>query len=190
MANFSVTDDSGFLALVDPDQYESFVSAEWTFPLLEAHFRAQMAQRRLLIWRTCMANIWEVEVVVENTEIHGMREVVGPIRATRGRLLLTSLDSLSMAAQFPDVTLPESHEVGQLLAVPVSTYSCRIVQRYDTRQEAELPDDYIGPDFFIEIAAAGNEPAPVWTEIPWLESYWLEDAGADKPHTGCDNETT
>jgi hypothetical protein len=45
-----VTDDSGFLALVDPDAYESFVAEDWSLEQLIEHFKGEMAQGRLLIW--------------------------------------------------------------------------------------------------------------------------------------------
>jgi len=47
-----VTDDSGFLALVVPATYETFVDSDWTLEQLLTHFKAQMDLRSLLIWGT------------------------------------------------------------------------------------------------------------------------------------------
>jgi hypothetical protein len=47
---FEVTDDSGFLALVDHHAYQSFVDADWAYDSLFAHFRTAMAERQLLLW--------------------------------------------------------------------------------------------------------------------------------------------
>lgn len=35
-----VSDDSGLLALIDPDAYEGFVGEDWTLDRLTAHFRS------------------------------------------------------------------------------------------------------------------------------------------------------
>ena len=56
---------------------------------------------------------------------------MGSIGASRSRLLLTNYESLTMAAQFPDITLPEAHERGQVLSVSPGLYDCRIVQLSD-----------------------------------------------------------
>jgi hypothetical protein len=53
-----IVDDSAFLALVDPGAYRGFVHADWTLELLLAHFAAEMAERRLLIWGTGNENTW------------------------------------------------------------------------------------------------------------------------------------
>jgi hypothetical protein len=40
---FEVTDDSGFLALVDPQAYEGFVDEDWELEELIDRFRREMA---------------------------------------------------------------------------------------------------------------------------------------------------
>jgi len=47
---FQVTDDSGFLAIIDPDAYRGFVHADWTWGTIHEHFRREMRDRHLLIW--------------------------------------------------------------------------------------------------------------------------------------------
>ena len=47
---FEVTDDSGFLAIIDPDAYRGFVHADWTWDTIQEHFRREMRDRHLLIW--------------------------------------------------------------------------------------------------------------------------------------------
>ncbi len=125
---FEVTDDSGFLAIIDPDAYRGFVHADWTWDTIQEHFRREMRDRHLLIWATGMEHLWSIDVSFQPTRASGFREVVGSIDASRGRLLLTNYESLTMAAQFPDVTLPEAHERGQVLSVSPGLYNCRIVQ--------------------------------------------------------------
>jgi hypothetical protein len=60
---FEVPDDSGFIALVDPDVYQGFVDPDWTYDSLFAHFRdAMMQQQSLLLWGTGREDLWTVEV--------------------------------------------------------------------------------------------------------------------------------
>ena len=127
---FKVTDDSGFLAIIDPDAYRGFVHADWTWDTIQEHFRREMRDRHLLIWGTGMEHCWSIDVSFQPTRASGFREVVGSIDASRGRLLLTNYESLTMAAQFRDVTLPGHTSEGRsCLCHPVSTtaalFSCQ-----------------------------------------------------------------
>ena len=105
-----VTDDSGFLALVDPDAYSGFVAEDWALDDIRARFRREMAARHLLIWGTGQEGSWTVDVSLSGPAGAGIREVTGSIVATNGRLLVTNYESLTMVAQFNDVALPEQHE--------------------------------------------------------------------------------
>ena len=85
--------------------------------------------------------------------------------ATKGRLLVTNYESLTMAAQFKDVTLPEPHQSDLLIEVPAGSYRCRVVQYALT---AENWREGCGPEFSLEL-----EPAvvlnPPWATIPWAD---------------------
>ena len=78
-AMLEVTDDSGFLALIDPDRYFGFVHGDWKLGQLMAHFKAEMSQRHLLVWGTGGEGFWRVEVSTSHTAAEAFREVVGPI---------------------------------------------------------------------------------------------------------------
>lgn len=161
-----VTDDSGFLALVVPTAYETFVASNWTFEQIMAHFQGQMARRSLLIWGTGLEGFWKVDVVLKKAEVKGFREVSGPLQVTGGSLLLTNYESLTMAAQFKDVTLPEKHQEDLLLSLPDGDYTCRIFQMFDPDEEESVGDDK--PDFVIEIQEATGKTG-VWESVPWFE---------------------
>jgi len=158
-----VTDDSGFLAIIDPDAYEGFVDEDWELDDLIAHFVSQMAQQRLLIWGTGRADIWSC-VLRARAECTGFRQIEGSIASTQGRLHLTNYESLTMAAQFRQVTLPQKHELDQLVSIPPGEYTCRVTQLLDPDDdEAEHEDG----DFIIELSTPGS--SQTWTEIPWWE---------------------
>lgn len=163
---YEVTDDRGYLAVVDPDAYETFVSHDWDDDQIRAHFLEQMRRERILVWCSGMEETWDVEVTHGRTNRRGFREAEGPIRCTRGRLLFTSFDSLSMAAQFADVTLPEAHERDQVLELPIGEYRCRVVQTHDPGLWVADRKASGEPDFVLELTH-GAEQLPIWAAIPW-----------------------
>jgi hypothetical protein len=161
-----VTDDSGFLALVVPAAYETFVASDWTLDQVLAHFKTQMGRRTLLIWGTGLEGFWKVDVTLKKTTVKGFREVSGRLRVAGGSLLLTNYESLTMAAQFKDVTLPEKHQEDLLVSLPDGDYTCRIIQMFDPEHEETAGDD--NPDFILELQRATANIA-AWETIPWFE---------------------
>lgn len=161
-----VTDDSGFLALVVPPTYESFVSNDWMFDQLLAHFKAQMARRSLLIWTTGSQRNWKVDIVLQPSKVEGFREVTGPILVTGGSVLLTNYESLTMAAQYDDVTLPEKHQTHLLIPVPDGSYTCRIIQMRNPDDDDASGTD--SADFMIELHKSVT-PCERWETIPWFD---------------------
>jgi hypothetical protein len=166
MAMFEVTDDSGFLALVVPAAYETFVDSDWTFDQIMAHFKAQMGRRSCLIWGTGSEGFWNVDVVLKKTKLKGLKEITGPLQVVGESLLLTNYESLTMAAQFKDVTLPEKHQEDLLVSLPDGDYTCRIIQMFDPELEDTAGEDK--PDFVIEVVKATERAVP-WESIPWFK---------------------
>jgi hypothetical protein len=160
-----VPDDSGFLALVIPAAYESFVDSNWTLEQLLAHFKAQMARRSLLIWGTGLEGFWKVDVALKPVKAKGFREVKGMLDVVGGSLLLTNYESLSMAAQASDVTLPEEHQTDLVVSLPDGHYALRIIQMFDPEQDEFAGDDRA--DFVIEVLKSMESIAP-WDTIPWF----------------------
>jgi hypothetical protein len=157
-----VSDDSGFLALVDPAAYEGFVGEDWTLEDLVRRFEREMQQRRLLLWGTGAENDWEVQVRQGALGPPGFRSVVGPLVVTEGRILVTSYDSLTMAAQFADVHLPEAHEVQQELQVESGAYDCAIVQTGE-------PHGNLEDVAFTVVLNRTDSPVESWKQIPWKD---------------------
>lgn len=157
--HFDIADDSGFLALIDPDAYRTFVAEDWTYAQIMQHFSQQMQERHALIWRTECENMWRVSVQFHLAAGASAPEFVGPIEATHGRLLLTSYESLTMSAQFADVTLPEPHQQDQFVMVPPGMYRCRIV-----RTSVAAEDEATQPHWVIELLPGGHD-LPAWQEV-------------------------
>ena len=161
-----VPDDSGFLALLVPTAYQSFVAENWDFELLRSHFLKQMALGTMLIWGTGLEGFWRVDVRVGTVDVQGFREVSGPLLVVGGSVLLTSYDSLTMAAQYSDVSLPQSHERDQLFELPDGYYTCRVVQMFDPDTSDDSGSDD-SADFVISLSPQ-SEPISPWSQIPWF----------------------
>lgn len=126
---YEVTDDSGFLALVDPDAYESFVASDWTMDQLDRHFQRERERGRLVLWRTGREDTWRVDVRFGRSADAGAPTFTERVRASAERLLLTNYESLTMAAQLDDVSLPEDHQRDLLIPVRPGLYDCRVFRR-------------------------------------------------------------
>lgn len=63
MKRFEITDDSGFLAVVNADRYKTFVTEDWELKELMDHFIAEMNNDNLVIWGTGLENYWKVDFV-------------------------------------------------------------------------------------------------------------------------------
>jgi len=49
--SFTITEDSGFLAIVNADKFNSFVSEEWELSQLLNRFVDEMNNNHLIIWQ-------------------------------------------------------------------------------------------------------------------------------------------
>jgi hypothetical protein len=161
-----VTDDSGLLALVVPAIYESFINSDWTLDQVLLHFKSQMARRSLLIWGTGLEGFWKVDIVLHETKLEGFRQICGQIQVVGNAILLTNYESLTMAAQFEDVKLPQKHQQDLLVSLPDGSYACKIIQMLDPGCKNSADDDQ--PDFVIEIQSAIGK-IEAWDDIPWFE---------------------
>jgi hypothetical protein len=166
---YEVTDDSGFLAVIDPASYRSFVHAHWTLDQVVMRFKEEMSGEHMLIWGTGREDTWRVEVAFRRSSVGGFREFTAPLSASGDQLLLTNFESLTMAAEFEDIKLPEAYQNDLLIPVQPARYLCRVVQWLNPESSPDLSDR--NPDFRIELApikstAKDGEDVP---GIPWTD---------------------
>jgi hypothetical protein len=161
---YEVVDDDGFMAILDPHAYASFVDDDATFDEIEANYIAHMGAHSLLIWGTGMENEWNVEVSFSRSVRTGYREVVGSLRSSEGLLCLSDHGTLGEAAISQSYTIapPDQHDL--YIKVEPGLYQCRIVQLYEPMSDDKPSED--GPDFLIELQKTDDELAP-WQSIPW-----------------------
>jgi hypothetical protein len=159
-----ITDDTGFLGIIDPAGYQGLVAKNRTYERLLDHFKTQMQANHLLIWETGLEGNWRVRVDTASAKISdGFRSISGPIFASGAELLLVNYETLTMAAQFEDKSLPEQEMTYCKFAVEPGLYECRITQMFDPANFCDSDGEF---DFILQLASTAHPPAP-WTEIPW-----------------------
>ena len=157
--------DGSHLAIVDAEQYRSFVGDWAQDDRLRKHLINQSARESVIAWGTGFECDWKLAISPGISNRSGFREFESVITTKSGKLYVVNFDSLTMAAQFENHTLPDEETADYRFVVPPGRYRVRIVQLVDPESKwwESLGD---GPAFLIEFepSAAGGTPAK---EIPW-----------------------
>ncbi|MFI2811514.1 MULTISPECIES: hypothetical protein [Microbulbifer] len=161
--------DYGCLAILDPESYVGFVSEDWAIEGLKKHFIDQNKCGSLISWGCSYGN-WIVKLVFGSSNEVGVRSFFSGLK-TNGKLLITTYDSLTMAAQFEDVSLPEAHEVERVIEVAPGSYRVTVIQCFKTEQ-AESDDVFNQtiPHYIVALEPVNEEIPPI-KDVPWFEGY-------------------
>lgn len=166
--------DGSYLALVDTRQYRSFVGADWCEDArLYKHLCAEIGPAHALVWASGFEADWLVDIQSGHSTQRGFREFVGDILNTGNSLHLVNYDSLTMAAQFDDILLPDEETADYEIPLAPGAYRIRVVQMFDP---ASAWWDVLGeesPAFRIEYQAidaaevrAPEDAGPQWWNEP------------------------
>jgi hypothetical protein len=127
----SITDDSGFLGIVNADKYNSFVSEDWQLPQLLNHFVDEMNNDNLILWSTGYENVWTVHFVSKPSDIKSFREFYKTLEVTSGKIFLTNYEDLTMAAQYHDEKIPAKHNAALSIDLSNGRHEFQIRQLFD-----------------------------------------------------------
>lgn len=130
-----ISDDSGFLAIVNSDTYKSFVDEDWQLNQLMKHFVDEMNNKNIIFWATGNQSNWTVSLVDKSESKKAFREFTSTINVTDGKLYLTNYDDLTMSAQFEDTKIPAEHNSDLIIKLENGLYNLTIRQLFD-------PEDY------------------------------------------------
>ncbi|GGG88594.1 hypothetical protein [Paenibacillus radicis (ex Gao et al. 2016)] len=159
--------DTNFIALVNADQYESFVDEDWQFDALLQHFSDEMQLGRLLVFQMTEEGIehsWTIEVRF-GASLDGkecFRRVEGYIEVTANTLYIADYDGLTMAAQFRDETIPDASSASRVIELNNGFYQVEVLQFYNADQNEYVGEDQI--DMVInlkEVPELGANPDQV-----------------------------
>ena len=166
---FKISDDSGFLGIVNVDKYDSFVNEDWDFNDLRERFIQEMNRSSLLFWSTGQEGLWNVRITTDKEEHKPFRTIRGKISVTDEKLFLINYEDLSMAAQFQDEKLPLKHNADLGLRIENGNYNVKINQLFNP--DSLIPDDNdkVHFEIVIEKTLDGEVGSNKFDRIPWLQ---------------------
>jgi hypothetical protein len=148
-----ITDDSGFIAIVNPAKYNSFLSADWNFEQLRERFIDEMNKETLIIWSTGVEGEWNMQLLENPSGKTSFREFEKTIEVTDGQLCFINYEDLSMAAQFEDVQIASEQDDSRSIKIANGKYIILVRQLFNPAiyQEEQLENVH----FEIIIKQAG-----------------------------------
>ena len=146
----TITDDSGFIAVVNADNYKSFVSKDWELSQLFNHFVDEMNSDNLIIWSTGSANVWTISFVDKQSDKISFREFYKTIEVTNDRIFLTNYEDLTMAAQYEDEKIPANHNVNLSLQLDNGRHKFLIRQLFDPEDYEYDPKDKVNFEIIVQ----------------------------------------
>ena len=164
----AITDDSGFLAIVNADEYKSFVDSQWELPQLFNHFVDEMNNDNLIIWATGYENDWTVTFLDKPSDEVAFREFSKTIEVTNGKLFLTNYEDLTMAAQFPHEKIPQRHNADLFINIDNGKYEFTIRQLFDPKDFGYVAQERT--NFEVIMAADSEKQPPRFDKVFW----WTE----------------
>ena len=130
-----ISDDSGFIGLVNSELYQSFVDEDWELDELLKKFTNETNLGHAAVWNTGVENLMIVELLFNKSGKESYREVLSNMKVTDGKIYLTNYEDLSMAAQFKDEVIPSKHNADLEIQIENGNYQLLIRQLFD-------PNDY------------------------------------------------
>jgi len=142
--NLNIADEDGFIAIVNADKYQGFVSEDWELDQLFTHFTAEMNAQNLIVWQTDHegGGLWSVEIVKEASEQEAFREFSKTIVVTNGALYLASYTDLTMAAQFKEEAIPSDENTDLKIELANGGYEVLVRQLFNPDEEGEHDTDF------------------------------------------------
>lgn len=159
----------GCLALLDPEIYEGFIGEDWALKGIKDHFVSENEKGALVAWGCDYGN-WNV-CISDNDLDNNSEQYFESGLKTNGKILVTSYESLAIAAQFDDVSLPEAHEKEQVIEVDPGFYQVTIKQMYASEDSDNEKVFNQKEAHFVIILKKVNEPRKPLNDIPWFHGY-------------------
>jgi hypothetical protein len=145
----TITDDSGFLAIVNADKYNSFVSEDWQLSQLFNRFVDEMNNDNLILWSTGSENVWTVNFVSVPSDIKSFREFYKTLEVTNGKIFLTNYEDLTMAAQFHEEKIPAKHNSDLSIDLGNGKHEFLIRQLFDPEDNNYEPEGKVNFEIVV-----------------------------------------
>jgi hypothetical protein len=169
--NFNVG-DTNFIALVNPNRYNTFVDEDWDLKMLKDHFIKETEQGNILVMQMTDEGIegdWKVSVEFEDYMLESdyFRKDTGYIKVDNNELCFVEYTCLTMAAQFKDEKVPDKYCEKFRFHINNGLYKVDIIQYYDIDNEKHFGRNDIDIAFrFTEVSKCEEiEPKVFWWNI-------------------------
>ena len=146
----TITDDSGFLGIVNADKYNSFVSEDWQLSQLFNRFVDEMNNDNLIIWSTGSENVWTVNFVSNPSDIKSFREFYKTLEVTNGKIFLTNYEDMTMAAQYHDEKIPSKHNADLSIGLGNGRHEFQIRQLFDPKDNNYEPEGKVHFEIVVQ----------------------------------------
>ncbi|MGG9963182.1 hypothetical protein [Ferruginibacter sp. SUN106] len=146
----TITDDSGFLGIVNADKYNSFVSEDWRLSQLFNRFVDEMNNDNLILWSTGSENVWTVRFVNKPSDIKSFREFYKTLEVTSGKIFLTNYEDLTMAAQYHDDKIPAKHNADLSFDLDNGRHEFQIRQLFDPDDNNHQPEGKVHFEIVVQ----------------------------------------
>jgi hypothetical protein len=164
---YSISNDSGFVALVNAEKYKSFINEDWEFEQLIQRFTDEMNTQNMILWNTGFADMVRVVITDKEKTTRFFREFNHTIIVTNEELYLTNYDDLSMAAQYCDEKLPSKHNSDLIIPLKNGCYLITVRQLNDP-EDYDYEDDKIHFEIIVEKHENVTQTSVI--TIPWLDA--------------------
>jgi hypothetical protein len=146
----TITDDSGFLGIVNADTYKSFVDEDWELSQLFNHFISEINKDHLIVWSTGSEKVWTINFVTKPSDKKSFREFYKTIEITNGKVFLTNYEDLTMAAQYVDEKIPAKHNADLYVALENGRLQFQIRQLFDPQEYTYELEGQIDFEIIVE----------------------------------------
>lgn len=130
-----ISNDSGFLAIVNSDTYQSFVGEDWQFSQLMKHFIDEMNNLNIIFFATGSQSNGIIALVEKSSNKKAFREFTSTIKVTDRKLYLTNYEDLTMSAQFEDIKIPAKHNADLIIKLENGLYDLTVRQLFDPEED-------------------------------------------------------
>lgn len=128
-----ISDDSGFIGIVNNDLYKGFVSEDWELDDVLKKFKTQTNLGHCAIWSTGEPYDMSVQILESLSGRNAIRETIINIQVTDGCLWLTNYTDLTMVAQFEDEPIPSKMNSHLKIELDTGNYLVHIRQMTDPK---------------------------------------------------------
>jgi hypothetical protein len=166
---FEISDDAGFLGLVNTDKYLSFIGEDWEFEQVKKRIISESNNGHLLFWGTEIPNIWVIRICDKAIAEKEIKSFEGKIKVTNSTLYLINYESITAVAQFDEDQLPEDHLADLHIRLDNGIYDVTIRQLLDPENDI-INDDSVTFEIVLQISTEKRKgKLNTFDELIWSE---------------------